>query len=387
MAFYECRSYIPFWSGYDSAEAIKKQLIEFISDSAAKQGLDKDEYLSRINNADTITDSLLKDLVMTDIACSYLNDLYAGKNTPALVSSDELTKYYTSAEHEELPELLSEINTPGQLGVLINKVESPLVAYRLLKNELARELDSGRSREVNQLRKSLNCYRWISHFGFRKFIVINIAAAELNYYENDSIVLNMKVIAGKPTARTPRFATWCNKIIIYPYWYVPRRIAASEILPLCRANANGLKRLNMQLIDNNGKIINPYNVNWSAYRAKNFPYTFRQLPGVNNSLGIIKFNLTSPYSIYLHDTNQKNAFDLPKRYLSHGCIRLENPLQLAEHLLYDQTDTAALANYINQEKTAEINLREPVPVFILYMTADIDKNKKVKYYADTYFLN
>lgn len=392
--YYKRRSYTCFWYGTDTADALRNLLIRIIADSCALQGLDKTKYLSRIpdtpaihNALQTQSGSLEYDCIITDIAFSYLADLYGGKSISEMISSDELSPHYVSTDQEKLLKVLSEITTRDQLRSSIKKLEPVLTAYRLLKNELAKEVDSGKAIKINQLDKSLNNYRWITHFGFKKFIIVNIAAAELNYYENDSLILNMKIVAGKRSSRTPRFATWCNKIILYPYWYVPRSIALSEILPMWKKNEGYLKNLNIQIIDDAGKVINPYNFDRSAYSAKKFSYTFRQLPGENNSLGVIKFNLTSPYSIYMHDTNQKNAFNLSKRYISHGCIRLENPLALAEHLTKKYIDTTAFTYYINQQKTLEINLKEPVAVFILYMTVDMDNTGKIQYYPDVYNLD
>ena len=117
------------------------------------------------------------------------------------------------------------------------------------------------------------------------------------------------------------------------------------------------------------------------------PYTFRQTTGCYNALGVVKFNLTSPYSVYLHDTNIKSVFAYNNRFLSHGCMRVEQPVALAHLLLPGQIDDKYLAACVRNQKPVIHKLAQQVPVFVLYMTADVGLDSQVHYYPDVYRLN
>lgn len=216
--------------------------------------------------------------------------------------------------------------------------------------------------------------------------MVNIPSAELYYYDNDSLCLSMKAIVGKRSTKTPRFATYCDQAVLFPYWNVPRSIAVNEILPLCKRNNAVLDEMKMQVINGRGEIVNPRMLDWSKFTRHNFPYRFRQSTGCDNSLGVIKFNLTSPYSVYLHDTNTKQAFKLKERYLSHGCIRIEKPVELADRLLGEQLDETFLRDSTRVQTPVIKVIAEPVPVFVLYMTANVAPDNTVHYYPDVYNL-
>ena len=151
-AFYKQQTHIPFWLRSDSTIALKQRLIQTISDSAARQGLDKDKYLSRLplRNLKTKSDSLKYDFIITDVACDYFKDLCMGKDIKQQISSDEISEYCISIEQENLLNALSGIAMPDQLSSSINKLEPSLPAYVLLKKELARNLDAGDIRKIYQ---------------------------------------------------------------------------------------------------------------------------------------------------------------------------------------------------------------------------------------------
>ena len=119
--------------------------------------------------------------------------------------------------------------------IFLNSLEPNDKEYLLLKTELQSK-SSLTFLQKQQLTISLNFYRWIHHFNFEKYIVVNIASATLRYYEYDSMKLRMKVVVGKPSTKTPRFAAHCNQVILYPYWNVPASIALKELLPRFKRN-------------------------------------------------------------------------------------------------------------------------------------------------------
>ena len=216
--------------------------------------------------------------------------------------------------------------------------------------------------------------------------MVNIASAYLRYYEYDSIKLRMKVVVGKPSAKTPRFAAHCNQVILYPYWNVPASITLKELVPKFKKNPGYIDDLNMVVIDAKGNIVDHHKLNWKKYNSGNFPFRLRQSTGCDNSLGVIKFNLTSPLGVYLHDTNDKAGFLSGLRYYSHGCIRIEEPLELANYLLPNKIDSEFLESCLKEQIPVPINLVRPVPVFVIYQTVETNIINQIKFYKDVYGL-
>ena len=142
----------------------------------------------------------------------------------------------------------------------------------------------------------------------------------------------------------------------------------------------------MQVIDGSGKILDHNKLNWSTFHAGYFPYIIRQSTGCDNALGVIKFNIITPFGVFLHDTNNKTAFLSASRYYSHGCMRLEEPIDLGNRLLNGKLDTTFLKSCFKKQKPIPILLEKPVPVFVVYMPAMADANNRVRYYKDVYKL-
>lgn len=391
-AFYRQREGRLYWfrAGATMEDTMRSELIRIFKEDAVFQGLDSLKYLSMLPAiADSLNtaDSLVVDRMFTDAALAYFMDLYRGD--PKLrtkVGSDEITGKYEPGDRQYISELLDKANSSALLKEMVQALEPSQPQYRSLKNELQKQLQLGDRKKVASLAISLNNFRWCLHFRFQRFAVVNIASAQLNYFEQDSVKLTMRIVAGKPSTMTPRFVTYCNEVILYPYWNVPRSIAVNEILPFCKKSLLVLDVLKMQVINSRGEIIDPKRLDWKKFTAKNFPYRFRQSTGCDNALGVIKFNLTSPYSVYLHDTNLKSAFKEEKRYFSHGCIRIEKPLELANELLEDKLDEAFLNASIKGQQPIVKKVAKPVPVFVLYMTAEAAANGAVQYFGDVYDL-
>lgn len=326
------------------------------------------------------------DRIFTDAAIAYCKDVYQGYNIDHWISYDEISKKYEDADNTFLLKILTQIKSANGLNDFINSLEPKTNEYLLLKTALQYKPDTLSSLKKQQLATSLNFYRWVHHFNFQKYIVVNIASATLQYFEYDTLKLSMKVVVGKPFTKTPRFAAYTNQVILYPYWNVPASIALKELLPKIKRNPHYIEDLNMALINSSGNIVDHNNLNWKNYNSSNFPFRLRQSTGCDNSLGVIKFNLTSPLGVYLHDTNNKGVFLSLMRYLSHGCIRLEKPIELANFLLIKKIDNKFLEACMKDQVPVPINLAKQVPVFVIYQMAETDSRDAVKYYKDIYGL-
>lgn len=243
-------------------------------------------------------------------------------------------------------------------------------------------------KRVQQLKQSLNYWRWTGRLNEKEFILVNIPAARLQIVNQDSLRdMSMRVIVGKKNTQTPSFTAYITRVITYPYWTVPFSIATKEMLPKIRKSIAYLDNNNLQVINGKGVEVDPKTVDWNRFSPKYFPYTLRQSTGCDNALGVLKFDLNSPYSVYLHDTNRRDLFGKKDRFMSHGCVRVEKPMELAQYVLSNGLDSATIANLnqcVRDQKPTEFPLKKRFPVLILYMPADIDEDMHLRFYADVY---
>lgn len=250
--------------------------------------------------------------------------------------------------------------------------------YQLLKRVLHERLDLQQRQgfdvaiqeSLTKILTNMERWRWESPFPARH-IFVNIPAFELQVVENDSVTLRSRVIVGTPEKPTPLLNGIINHFIIYPYWNVPRSITVNELLPQIKRDTGYLRRHLYDVLDRNGQVINPGNIDWTSYQSENFPFSLRQREGEDNTLGIIKFVFSNPYSVYLHDTNAPRLFRKEMRALSHGCIRVEKAVEMAYHLvredsLYNSPDD--LEQYFQWREREVINLVKPIPLRIRYFT-------------------
>lgn len=392
--FYESNQQKQFWFLENEQSLSLRLALKDIIDSAANIGLDRNKYhyteLVDYTKKDfQIPDRAIvrsMDSIFTDIAIAFFKDVYQGVNISGLVNADGVSAKYSETDNNYILRRLSEARSAILLKQMANSLEPGIPEYFLLKEKLINELQKAHPDTINSLATTLSLFRWIYHFRLDKFIVINIPSATLLYYESDTLKLKMKVVLGKPSTRTPRFAAYCDHIILYPYWNVPRKIAVNELLPLFKKSPGLIDAMNMQVVDNKGNILDPQKLTWSVFNKTNFPYGFRQSTGCDNALGVIKFDLTSPFDVYMHDTNLKSAFHSSSRYYSHGCIRLEKPIELGNLLLHGRLDPVFLKSCLKNQKPVTIKLDKLVPVFVVYGVTGLDEMNNIIYYKDIYRL-
>lgn len=240
------------------------------------------------------------------------------------------------------------------------------------------------------IRQTLNFYRYTNRFGGDKFVVVNIPAGELNVFDRSGKrLLPMQVIAGKADKRTPCMTTYIKGIVAYPYWNVPRDIALEEMLPRMQRSLSYIYNQNLQILDEQDREVDPEEIDWEGLSTTHFPYRVRQASGCENALGLIKFELENPLAIYLHDTNSRDLFTLTAdRWRSHGCVRVQKPVELANLVLGKQTFDAGFMNRcLIDQKPQTLAIPKPVPVFIAYHTADVDAAGNLRFYRDVYALD
>jgi murein L,D-transpeptidase YcbB/YkuD len=220
------------------------------------------------------------------------------------------------------------------------------------------------------------------------YVAVNIPAEHLDLVQGGASTLAMRVIVGRPKNQTPILATTMSAVILNPDWTVPPSIASREILPKLKKDPNYLVTNNMYIVGafpEGSPQSEGLGIDWSKYK-KHFPYRLRQRPGPDNALGRIKFHLTDSEAIYMHDTPERTLFKLDKRALSHGCVRLQKPLEMAEHLLGDQW-SARLQEILAKKALRTLHLAHSLPVYFLYWTAWADRDGEVQFRNDLYGLD
>lgn len=289
--------------------------------------------------------------------------------------------------------ILNSVNNNLPDSILKQKVKEAQRQFSLLEDGVLRstiiqELNVSLSVRWQQLNLSVNYYRWLyCLIQNQSVIVVNIPAAYLKVYRNNKVVLEMRMIVGKKSTPTPTLASTVNEVILYPYWHVPYSIATKELLPAIKRNPAYIDAGNYQVLNKTGKIVDPYSVNWHALSTKYFPYIIRQSTGCDNALGLLKLNFYNPFGVYLHDTPIKSLFMLNKRYFSHGCMRMEKPMELGHLVLKNNSiaiDTLEQKGCLRNQSPITVNADEQMPVIVWYNPAGIDSNRRILFYEDVY---
>ncbi len=228
---------------------------------------------------------------------------------------------------------------------------------------------------LDKIRLNLERERWLLHDIGGEFVIVNIAGFELYYVEDGKVVWKTRVQVGKPYRSTPVFRSEITYLVFNPTWTVPPGILANDILPEQKNDPATLSRKGLKILDSSGREIDPATIDWSRYSGRGFPYTLRQDPGPKNALGRVKFMFPNEHAVYLHDTPSKSLFEKEDRAFSSGCIRVEEPLHLAELLLRHEPGwrRSAIDSAIATGELRSVTLATPVPILLSYWTAWVEE--------------
>jgi murein L,D-transpeptidase YcbB/YkuD len=230
---------------------------------------------------------------------------------------------------------------------------------------------------ILQIELNLDRYRWLPAEFEKRYLLVNIPDFHLRAYDDGREVFEQRVIVGDEYQNaTPVFADSMTYLVFRPEWNVPSSILVNEMLPKLREDIYDLARHDFEVVDTQGDSLvrDPSSIDWDDVDTTDLPYRVRQRPGETNSLGLLKFMFPNRFNIYLHDTPARKLFDQPVRTLSHGCVRVENPVELAEFALgrQDGWDEAKIREAMDDSTTPRsrsVPLERPVPVYLLYLTA------------------
>jgi murein L,D-transpeptidase YcbB/YkuD len=219
-------------------------------------------------------------------------------------------------------------------------------------------------------------WRWMPPDLGADHLMVNIAGFDLRFVRDGVLADHMAVVVGKPYHKTPVFSHAVRTVEFNPYWYVPSSIAINEELPKLKSNPAALAALGFEAVQGD-RVIPVTAVDWRRYGPGNFPFSLRQRPGPRNALGRAKFLFPNKFNVYLHDTPSRSLFARAERAFSHGCVRLERPIDLAEEVLGLQGgwNRQRIDGVLASGDRTVVPVETPLPVHIAYFTAWVDSGQ------------
>ena len=278
------------------------------------------------------------------------------------------------------------IYTPGlQAAVKKFQERHGLTTDGLVGRRTLAALNVSVSDRIQQMQLNVERHRWLPDNYSNRYIITNIPDYKLRVVENGQTTLEMPVVVGKNKHKTPVFSSDMKHLVVNPTWTVPRSITNKELVPKELNNPGALQKSGFQVLGKNGKNLGFENVSPSDWQQERFPYTLRQRPGKRNALGKVKFMMPNKYAIYLHDTPAKKLFAKERRAFSHGCVRVGNPVELANHLLNQEGWSGdKIDNLFARKKTKTVYFDENIPTHIVYLTSWVDESGDVQFREDIY---
>ena len=247
-------------------------------------------------------------------------------------------------------------------------------------------LNYSKEKRKQQIIANLERWRWYNNEFAENYFIINIPNYSLNVVESQDTILTRNIVVGTSKRKTPIITSVLKTVVFNPTWTVPPTILKEDVVPAMKLNRNYLKNKNITIYDTAGHEVNP--AKWNENKPHSYKYV--QSPGANNSLGLMKILFPNHHSVYLHDTNHRNYFGRNNRSLSSGCVRIENPLELAEHILNDSTATSwpkeKIDSIIETKTTTYAKITKKYALYQWYWTAWSKKNQLI-FRADIYNLD
>ena len=336
--------------------------------------------------------SMLKPFVDSMNNTVYLYIVYPQKDSLSLVK--DLQKRLVQAGIADSGILDTSIPDSVELSKEIKKYQS---AHKIAKDgkissKLIKILNNTDVEKFRRIAVTLDRYKLLPAKLPEKYLWVNLPGFYLKLWDQDTLVLESKVIVGKPETRTPVLSSRITDMVTYPQWTIPESIIKKDILPGLKKDAGYLEKKGFNLVDSKGEIVDPYSVKWAKY-SKGIPWKVMQGSGDDNALGVFKFNFDNPYSVYLHDTNQRYLFKNSMRALSHGCVRVQNWEELAFYIARNDSlnqtgnrlayNVDSIKTWLANKDRKRIIVKNKLPLFIEYFTCEV-KNDKLIFYDDIY---
>ena len=240
---------------------------------------------------------------------------------------------------------------------------------------------------IKQIQFNLDRMRWLPSELGNPYLIVNIPNYSLSIIRDGQVQLYMPVIVGGGgDNKTCVVNSEINNLELNPYWGIPFRIATKEYLKKIQESSDYLGEHNIRVFTKNNQEVDPNTINWQKMNADNFNYFLRQDPGKKNALGKVKFLFNNDCGIYLHDTSNPKLFAKYSRSLSHGCVRVGEPIALADYLIESNANwsTKGLETAIATGKHRWVKITQPLPIHIVYLTAWVDNQNNLQFRKDIY---
>ena len=237
---------------------------------------------------------------------------------------------------------------------------------------------------LDTLRLNLERMRWLAGEQAGTQLQVNIASARLEYLRHGEVIWSARAQVGRSSRRTPQLASHITHLSFNPAWTVPPTIFHHDTLPAIRADLGYLARHDMQVLDADGRLLDPAEIDWAAPGN----LVLRQAAGPHNPLGRVAIRFSNPFHVYLHDTPSQHLFESDQRTHSSGCVRVERALELAQLLIDDGSAAGASAAALSKDgHTRQFRLDRPLPILLAYWTADPATAGGAVFHADAYALD
>ncbi len=390
-AFYKANKNKPLWTEKSGFFGIKKdispegkKLLAALRD-AKNDGLNPSDYYSPMpGSLKQVKGAELAqiELYLTASLVDFARDLYIGKIDPTQLADEIVPAKKTFDANAIL-----QIAAKQGINAALQRARPSHPQYQALRTLMGRTLDPNKRA---QIAVNMERWRWLPEDLGHNHILVNQPAFKVYIYNGNSIIDERNVVVGKPEFKSPIFSDTMEYVEFNPQWNIPSSIAVNEFLPKLVANKSYLHKLGYTVyegFDENSKEIDSRKVNWSKVEANQdkFPYRFVQGEGGDNALGEVKFLFPNKFNVYLHDTPSKKLFKQPSRAFSHGCIRVQDPLDFAEKIfgLAGGIAPQKIRDTVATRERKQVNLTNKLPVHLTYFTVWVE-NGQPNFYDDVY---
>jgi len=391
--FYESRENLPAWIDGDKGTPQLGALLDALKHSE-DHGVDPVRYgLDRFQQTVTQAEENKHryeiqrvpeiDTRLTYAYLQYAADLLGWSGNPKAIH----TNWIRANNKSDLAAQLAKALSSNQIRETLEELAPTHPQYKGLQAALARERQNPTG-HLDLIRMNLVRWRWMPRELGDRYVFVNVPAYQMQVMEGEKPVLAMRVIVGDPKHQTPLFSDEMTTIVFSPNWNVPESIIRKEMLPRLVTDPGYLERQDIQVVGTSGQLIDAEAVDWGDESSVTGLH-FRQEPGPKNALGLVKFQFPNSFDVYMHDTPQDALFNKERRALSHGCIRLENPVALAQYVLRDNPawTTEKISEAMDAGQEHAVPLKQHLPVHIGYFTAWVNPDGSVTYTDDPYGLD
>jgi murein L,D-transpeptidase YcbB/YkuD len=272
-----------------------------------------------------------------------------------------------------------------QAAVRHFQARSGIIQTGNVNNDTFAALNVPADQRLNQLQVNLvRLKAYTGNLGER-YVTANIPAAAVETVENGVVATHHNAGVGRIDRQSPVMMTKATDINFNPYWTVPASIIRKDLIPRMQANPNYLTENKIRIFNKDGQEIQPGDINWNSMDATHYEY--RQDPNADvNALGVVRINIPNPYGVYMHDTDERGIFGDDYRYISSGCIRVQDVRDYVAWLLKDTPgwDRNHIDQAIASGDRINVKLAQPVPVYWVYITAWATPDGIVQFRNDIY---